>query len=149
MDGFRVKMTRVATNSTDGEHMLRGTRVVDKSILNAALQGLELQRQRIEEHITQVRAMLGIRPRGRPRKSALPTFNPQPASRRGTMSAAGRRRIALAQKKRWAKYKKAKAGEPRKHTMSVAGRKRIAAATRKRWAAFRAKKAAEGKGIEM
>src|SRR6266849_4856488 len=123
--------------------MPQGTPVVDKALLTAAVEGLELQSQRIGEQITQVRAMLGIRPRGRPRKSAPPAFHPQPASKRGTMSAPARRRIALAQKKRWAKYKKAKAGEPRKRTMSAAGRRRIAEATRKRWAEFRAKKAAK------
>lgn len=45
------------------------------------------------------------------------------------MSAAGRRRISLAQKARWAKHK-AKA----KRTISAAGRRRIAAAQRARWA---------------
>ena len=127
--------------------MPQGTPVVDKALLTAAVEGLELQKQRIDEHITQVRAMLGIRPRGRPRKSApsVTAFSPQPASRKGTMSAAGRRRIALAQKKRWAAYKKAKTGKPGKRHMSAAGRRRIAEATRKRWAEFRAKKAAAEK----
>ena len=45
------------------------------------------------------------------------------------MSAAGRRRISLAQKARWAKHK----AKP-KRTISAAGRKRIAAAQRARWA---------------
>src|SRR5713226_7758020 len=127
--------------------MPRATPVVNKGILTAALEGLELQKQRIEQQVTQVRAMLGIRPRGRPRKSAppAPAFSPQPASKRGTMSAAGRRRIALAQKKRWAAFKKGKTGKPGKRTMSAAGRKRIAKASRKRWAEFRAQKAAEQK----
>jgi len=125
--------------------MPQGTPVVDRALLTAAVEGLELQKQRIDEQITQVRAMLGIRPRGRPRKSApsATAFSPRPVSRRGTMSAAGRRRIALAQKKRWAAYKKAKTGQPKKRTMSAAGRRRIAEATKKRWAEFRAKKAAE------
>jgi len=47
-----------------------------------------------------------------------------------TISAAGRRRISLAQKKRWAKQKTAKP----KRTISAAGRRRIAAAQRARWA---------------
>ena len=54
------------------------------------------------------------------------------------MSAAGRRRISLAQKARWAKQN-GQAPKP-KRTMSAAGRKRIAAASRARWAAFRAAK---------
>lgn len=52
-----------------------------------------------------------------------------------TMSAAGRRRISLAQKARWAKH----TAKP-KRTISAAGRKRIAAAQRGRWA--KAKRAA-------
>lgn len=55
-----------------------------------------------------------------------------------TMSAAGRRRISLAQKARWAKAID-RAPKP-KRTMSAAGRKRIAAAQRRRWAKVRAGK---------
>jgi hypothetical protein len=57
-----------------------------------------------------------------------------------TLSAAARKRISLAQKKRWAKAK----GHPPKpkRTISVAGRKRIAAAQRARWAKVRAAKKA-------
>ena len=47
-----------------------------------------------------------------------------------TMSAAGRRRISLDQKKRWAKTRMAKP----KRTISAAGRRRIAAAQRASWA---------------
>ena len=50
--------------------------------------------------------------------------------KKGTMSAAGRRRISLAQKARWARQRTAKP----KRTISAAGRKRIAAAQRARWA---------------
>ena len=49
-----------------------------------------------------------------------------------TLSAAGRRRISLAQKARWAKAK-GHAPKP-KRTMSVAARRKIAAAQRARWA---------------
>ena len=49
-----------------------------------------------------------------------------------TMSAAGRRRISLAQKARWAKAR-GHAPKP-KRTISAAGRRRIAAAQRARWA---------------
>ena len=47
-----------------------------------------------------------------------------------TMSAAGRRRISLAQKARWAKQRTAKP----KRTISAAERKRITPAQRARWA---------------
>ena len=47
-----------------------------------------------------------------------------------TMSAEARRRISLAQKARWSKFRTAKP----KRTISAEGRKRIAAAQRARWA---------------
>ena len=59
---------------------------------------------------------------------------------KSTMSAAGRRKISLAQKKRWAKTK-GQAPKP-KRAISAAGRKRIAAAQRARWAKIRAAKKA-------
>ena len=60
----------------------------------------------------------------------------QTSSRR-KMSAAGRARIAAAQKARWAKVKGTK-----KRTMSAAARKKIAAAQKARWAKVKAAKAA-------
>ena len=52
-----------------------------------------------------------------------------------TISAAGRRRIAAAQRARWAKVG-GKAATP-KRTMSASSRRKIAAAQRRRWAKFR------------
>ena len=58
------------------------------------------------------------------------------------MSASARRRIAEAQRKRWAAVRKAKAAPTKpKHKLSAAGRKAIIDATKKRWAAIRAAKA--------
>jgi hypothetical protein len=57
------------------------------------------------------------------------------------MSAAGRARIAAAQKARWAKIKGAKPAPKapaKKRTMSAAGRARISAAAKARWAKARA-----------
>lgn len=60
-----------------------------------------------------------------------------------TISAAGRARIAAAQRARWAKTK-TKPGKvnvvtmPKKRTLSPAARKKIAAAQRARWAKVRA-----------
>src|SRR5580704_5550306 len=62
-----------------------------------------------------------------------------------TISAAGRKRISLAQKARWAAARKeSKPPAPAKRTMSASARKKIALAQRKRWAEVRAqaKKAA-------
>ena len=74
--------------------------------------------------------------------AALAALGSAHSNGRRTLSAGARKKISLAQKKRWAK---AKGHTPKpKRTMSAAGRKRIAAAQRKRWAGVRvqAKKAA-------
>jgi hypothetical protein len=58
---------------------------------------------------------------------------------RGSISVAGRARIAAAQRARWAKVK-GKSGKPnvitipKKRTMSASARRKIAAAQRARWA---------------
>jgi hypothetical protein len=61
-----------------------------------------------------------------------------------TISASGRRRIAAAQRARWAKLKAKNvvsiAAKPAKRTMSASARRKIAAAQRARWA--RVKRAA-------
>lgn len=67
-----------------------------------------------------------------------------------TLSVSARKRISLAQKKRWARARngskpaaaKTTGSAPVKRTrkISAAGKKRIAAATRARWARFRAAK---------
>jgi hypothetical protein len=57
-----------------------------------------------------------------------------------TLSAAGRRKISLAQKARWAKTRRAAPTPVR--TMSRAGRNKIAAAQRVRWAKVRQHKKA-------
>jgi hypothetical protein len=65
--------------------------------------------------------------------------------KKGGMSAAGRARIAAAQKARWAKAKAAKAEakvepKPGKRTMSAAGRLAISKAAKARWAKAKAEK---------
>lgn len=76
------------------------TSLQDAAFLNAALEGLELQRKRIEEQIEQVKAMMG----GRRAKVAAA----KPAGKR-LLSQEARKRIAMAQKRRWAEYRKNKA----------------------------------------
>ena len=59
--------------------------------------------------------------------------------KKGGMSAAGRARIAEAQRKRWAKiHAKGTKSKPAKRKMSAAGRAKIAAAARARWAKAKA-----------
>jgi nuclear transport factor 2 (NTF2) superfamily protein len=59
--------------------------------------------------------------------------------RKRTISVAGRKRIAAAQRARWAKQKQA---QKPKRTISAAGRKRIAAAQRARWAKLKSQQKA-------
>jgi hypothetical protein len=68
-----------------------------------------------------------------------------PSNGRRTMSAAARKRIADATRKRWATVKKAAASQavasaPKKakRRLTPEGRRRIIEATKKRWAAVRA-----------
>jgi len=83
--------------------MPRVRSVENESLLSAALEGLELQKQRIESQIREVRALLGKRP-GRVTMDAAPA-GAKPARKR-QLSAAARKRIAAAQKRRWAEYRK-------------------------------------------
>lgn len=76
--------------------------VNSENFLQAALEGLQLQKQRIEEQIAQVRSLLGQRG---PHKVAASAPAETPKTRR-PLSAAARKRIAAAQKKRWAAYRK-------------------------------------------
>jgi hypothetical protein len=82
--------------------------------------------------------------------TAAPATLPKAAkpAKRGGMSAAGRARIAAAQKLRWAKVNAAKAksvaavkpGKKAGRKMSAAGRAAISAAAKARWAKVRAAK---------
>jgi hypothetical protein len=78
----------------------------DASFLTAALEGLELQRRRIEEQIEQVRNMLG----GRRVRLSGGAFSAKPARKR-QLSPEARKRIAMAQKRRWAEYRKKQAAQ--------------------------------------
>jgi hypothetical protein len=83
--------------------------VVDTTVLAAALEGLELQRTRIEESIRQVRALLGQPKSPRAAAGAAEAAGPGRRKRR-PLSAAARKRIAAAQKRRWANFRKAAKG---------------------------------------
>ena len=92
----------------------------DPMLLNAMLEGLELQKQRLDVQISSVRAALGKGRPGRPPAVAatVVTAVAEPASasaparrKRKPLSAAARKAIAAAQKKRWAEFRKKKEGE--------------------------------------
>ena len=79
--------------------------------------------------------------------AALAALGSSGSNGQRTLSADARKGISLAQKKRWAKTRKA--SQPGatgltlvKRTISAAGRKKIAAAQRARWAKLRAAKKA-------
>jgi hypothetical protein len=75
---------------------------LDTQILSAAIHFMELEKQRIDAQIDQVRALLGRRgwPAGK-------------VTRKRRLSAAARKRMALAQKRRWAEYRKRKTAKVR------------------------------------
>jgi hypothetical protein len=93
--------------------MPRTTTQVDQTALyEAALEGLELQKQRLEEQIRSVRSMLG----GKTPRAATPapqaeavsapaTKTARKSRRRRNLSPEARKRIAEAQRKRWAAYR--------------------------------------------
>lgn len=110
-------------------------------IINAAIDGFEAQKTRIDDRIRQLRAMLSRDP------AENGATTEAPKRKRRKMSAAGRKAIAEAQRKRWAaskKQPKSPTPEPVKHKrkLSAAGRRAISEATKRRWAA---KKAEDGK----
>lgn len=97
--------------------------------MSGVIQQLKKERVRLEDQLRRVAAALtaftGVYTNG---------------SKKGTMSAAARQKISLAQKARWAKQRDASPAPKPKRTISAAGRRRIAAAQRARWA--KVKKAA-------
>lgn len=89
--------------------MARGANSIDnRALLEAALEGLEAQRVRLDEQIAEVKRMLGRQGRSRTNASAeeLPAVNATGERSRKRLSAAARKRIAAAQKRRWAEYRK-------------------------------------------
>lgn len=108
-------------------------------ILNIALESLTVKRHQIDEQIAEARRLLG----GSRNGASAPVV---PAGRKHRISAAGRRKIAAAQRRRWAEQRPAVGGAPvakakkPKQRLSPAGRAAIVAALKKRWAAKRAER---------
>src|SRR5215469_4863453 len=111
---------------------------LSQEVITAAIAGFEAQKELINSQIAELRNMLNHRD-GHAAAEA-------PKVKR-KMSAASRRRITLAQKKRWAAIKgrsqaiSPAGSEPPKRRISEEGMKRIIAATKKRWALKRAEEA--------
>jgi hypothetical protein len=102
-------------------------------IIAAAIVGFEEQKRRIDSQGSELPAM---RSGGR---AEADHYAPAPTKpKRRKMSAAGRKAIADAQRKRWAESKSSEEPKP-KRKISAAGRKAISDATRRRsWALKRA-----------
>lgn len=77
----------------------------NNTLLQAVLHGLQIQRDRIEQQISEVKTQLGATDAGR----LANHHTPQSSSNGGRrpLSAAARKRIADAQRRRWAEYRKA------------------------------------------
>ena len=71
----------------------------------AALKGLEQEKNRIEEEIRQVRGLLVRHTGAVPAASSVAVKEKKPRKKR-ELSPAARARIAAAQKKRWAEFRK-------------------------------------------
>ncbi len=115
----------------------------DNEILAAAIEGFEAQKLRLDARIAEIRQKLG----GAEITEEPSAAAPESGRKRRKMSAAARKRIADAQKKRWAAVRKesgspavakSEAAPKAKRRLSAAGRKRIIEATKKRWALVRA-----------
>ena len=111
-------------------------------ILTAAIEGLGAQKRQIDTRIAELRQMLDS-------GSNRAVATPQAPARKRKVSAAARRRMAIAQRKRWAKIRgESELSAPvtpeppkAKRRISEEGMKRIIAATKKRWRLAKAAKA--------
>ena len=106
-----------------------------QGIIDAAIEGFENQKRRIDEQIAELRAL----------SSGYAPAVAEAPKKRG-MSVAGRKAIWEAQRKRWAaakgqaERKAPKVAKPvkTKRVLSAAGKAAIVAALKKRWAAKKA-----------
>lgn len=117
------------------------TNKLTPEIINAAIDGFEAQKLRIDAQIAELRAML---PGGRTETAATPEA---PTVKRRKISAAARKRMREGQQRRWAKIRgESEPASPSatpepvepKRKLSAAGKAAIVAALKKRWAAKKA-----------
>ncbi len=87
----------------EGEPMARSKSVGDLSTLQMALVGYQIEQQKIEEKIREIQAQL--KGQHAPPASAAASSE-KPARTKRVLSPAARKRIAAAQKKRWAEHRK-------------------------------------------
>ena len=122
-------------------------RMMDTSILQAALLGLQSEKEKIDTAMAAIRKQLGVRG-----TAAVVTSNG--TKTRHHMSAAAKKRIADAQRKRWAAFHKALSGAAKpkaKAAGQAAPKRKLSAAAKAKLAAnlakARAAKAAKGAAV--
>ena len=96
----------------------------NSSILEYALRHLEQERDEIQDKIDSVRRQLGAKVAA-PAASAAPAVAAPaagPGRKKRVLSAAARKRIAAAQKKRWAEHRKAQTQVKPKAAAKAAGK---------------------------
>jgi hypothetical protein len=93
---------------------------------------LKLERDRVERQLTGLNAAL---------MAFAGAYGGEATNGRRKISAAGKKRIAAAQKARWAKVRGESNVAKPKRTMSATSRRKIATAQRARWAKVRQSKA--------
>jgi hypothetical protein len=79
----------------------------DTGLLQAALVGYQHQKEQIEAKIAEIQRQIGGRAKAQA-GTASPTSSEETPRKRKPLSAAARKRIAAAQKKRWAEFHKSK-----------------------------------------
>lgn len=88
--------------------MARAKSDQNAAILEYALHHLERERDEIQAKIEHIRRQLGGRAASSSASSSAPIESTEPHKKR-VLSEAARKRIAAAQKRRWAEHRKAKA----------------------------------------
>ena len=106
-----------------------------KTLMQSVVSQLQRERTRLEDELHRITTALvafgNVYMHGSPKAAAT--------RKKRTISAAGRKRIAAAQRARWAKIKgqKASISVRKGRKMSPAARKRVVAAQKARWAKWR------------
>src|ERR1700716_2303772 len=109
-----------------------------KTLMQSVVSELQKERRRLEDELHRVAAALTA-------FGNVYMHGSRSARKKRSISVAGRKRIAAAQRARWANIKGQKVisiSSRKGRTMSPAARKRIAAAQKARWAKWRAQKKA-------
>src|ERR1035441_6987971 len=130
MADIRMPMTKLPAQGR--EYMPKITTIDHTGVLEMALVGYELKRNRIEAAIAEIQAELGQGGSSRSTSTVTASIEPKP-TRKKRFSVAARRRMAAAQKKRWQLLRAKKAAAKKtKPTVAPKRRKVTAAPTAKK-----------------